>query len=163
MAGRSCPSCGIEIPSSLSRCPNCRQTVISMAPPPGPVKSTEPPRVRSAAPLSLPRFVPDARYCFGKTWTSGCLWVVTEGIFFLSESDGYLTPDSCGGLTPLPDVAKIGTQGFFAPMEHIEKINHKTPINACVTISAKKVPVRLNTEGWIVLDSYAALTGIPLE
>lgn len=164
MAARSCPSCGAQLSGAESKCPNCRQSLHAAAPPPGlplPAPSTK--REIKKVPLHLPRYVPDARYCFGTTWTSGCLWLVPEGIFFLSEKDGFNRPEACAGLQPTSGVSKIATLGFFAPTADIEKVNHRLHANAFAIITGRKVPVRLHAETWALIDTFCALSGIPLE
>lgn len=164
MAGRSCPSCGASISDDSSKCPNCRHTLFRATAPQGlPTIPDIKPREIKKVPLHLPRYVPDARYCFGTTWTSGCLWLVAEGIFFLSEKDGFNRPEACAGLAPTPGVSKVGTLGFFAPEKDIEKINRKVQVNAFAMITGRKVPLRLNGDGWVCLDTYCALAGIPSE
>ncbi len=162
---RNCPTCGGAVPETTNRCPNCRQAVRqtevqhSLAPLP----HTTGRRDKKDVELNLPRFLPDARYCFGKTWTSGALYLLPEGIFFLSEKDGYTTPESCKDLKPLQGVAKVGTLGFWASEKDIEKVYRVILVNAAVTITGRKVPLRLDSEGWDVLAAYCALAGIPVE
>ena len=164
MAARLCPSCGAAIDGQDAKCANCRMTLYRATAPKGLPKLPETQgRSPRKVPLNLPRYVSEARYCFGPTWTSGCLWIIPEGIFFLSEKDGFVTPESCGGLAPAPGVAKVGSLGFYAPEKSIEKFDHRSPLSSHTVITGRKVPLRLNADGWNAIVSYSALCGIAVE
>lgn len=124
------------------------------------------PAARGAAPppeITIPCLVPEARYPVAEVWTHGQLYLTDLGVYFLSEADGPWTSEkltSIGAHDP-SQPAKVANGSYFLPLNKIEKIQHsKLTSHAIFTPNGKK-PLRLSSEGWKILDAYAARVGLP--
>ena len=170
MAGR-CPSCGTALAEDQRNCPQCRRketvrrTAVRRDPSQQvPAAEAAPTAMRRAreTQLNMPRRIEGARYTFGTTWTSGSLYVTADGLYMLSDADGFADPEAIKKVQPPADNSflKIGTLSFFAPVTSIQSVKHKSPLESWLIIDGRKVPVRLLAEGWDLIDLYCAMAGI---
>lgn len=160
MPASICSSCGGPLGETGTHCPKCgssttrRHGVFSREPSKTPAPALE---------LTLPCLVPEARFTVGEAWTQGQLYLVELGLYFLAEKDGPWTPERLATIMP-PDPGsphRVADSSFFVPLNRIERIQHSRLTTFAVFINGQKKPLRLNPEGWRMIDSFGAKVGIP--
>jgi len=161
----TCPSCGGPVEDTGDRCTRCGQSTARRYIGPGNVPRKE---SEAASPLPLPELVlpclvPGARFVAGEIWTHGSLRLAESGVFLLSEPDGPWTPEKLAALDthdpsqPHP----VGASSFYLPLGQIERFQHSRITSFAIIARDGKRPLRLEPDGWRMIDAYSAKTGIP--
>jgi hypothetical protein len=159
----TCPSCGSPVDPNFERCQKCGQATVRRTL--SQERATFRRTAATAAPppeITLPASVPGARFMAGETWTHGLLYLTEAGLYYLSESDGPWTPEKLAAIA-VPDPlqpASIGTLSHFLPLNRIKKVEHSrfTSFNVITTEGPK--PLRLDTEGWKLVDGWGVKVAI---
>ncbi len=156
----TCPSCGAPVEETGDRCPRCGQgTTRRYSVSGGPSRFGSPPPPE----ITLPCLVPEARFTVADAWTHGLLYLTDLGLYLLAEPDGPWTPDRLLTLA-VPDPSKphpVAPSSQFLPLNRIERFQHSRFTSYAIVTPDGKRPLRLTSDGWKMIDAFAARLGIP--
>lgn len=155
----TCPSCGGPTDDESGRCQNCGQSTTrryatGMTP-----KSNAP----VPPPVEIPCLVSDARFVVGEVWTHGHVYLTDFGVYFLAASDGPWSPERLLQVVP-PDPARpcqVARSSSYVPLNRIQRFQHSRLTSFSLITNDGKRPLRLDHDGWSLVDGYAAKMGIP--
>jgi len=155
-----CPSCGGPIEDSGDRCRHCGQGTTRR------YFTGSTPKSNNPVPpdVDLPCFVPDARFVVGEVWMHGQVYLTDLGIYFLADADGPWPAERMLFIVP-PDPSKprqFAPSSHFYPLNRIERFQHSRLTSFAMLTTEGKRPMRLDHEGWKLIDGFAAKVGIPV-
>ncbi len=152
----TCPGCAKVYPLDVRTCTLCRVTQVR----PRVTKKYE--REEKVVPkiaVSLPCVFPEVRFCVSDVWTSGCVVVVEQGYFLLSEKDGLRPQDVVKA--PPAERTGLGDLSLFLPKASITRIVHDRFNGYFIETPAGKNPLRLSSEdAWRELDAVCDRIGV---
>ncbi len=172
--GWTCPSCGAKYGVDVRQCPSCRVSRIHRASgrsttvsPPGGTRAAKQPEME----VKFPLYLPEARFSIvvpgggAVSWTSGLVYVTTNGIYALSQADGFDSEAKAAeAAKEAPDAPKrFAPLSVYLPKGQVKRLVHGQFIGNFMEMAGLKIPLRLSNDGWKIFMAACRKLEIKVE
>lgn len=121
--------------------------------------------------VPLPCYLPDARYSVvvpgggAASWTSGIIYIMPNGFYFLSVQDGYDSESKAidAAREPLDAPKRLAPLSVFVPKSTAKRLVHGQFIGSFLEMATLKIPLRLSNDAWKLIKGACRAFAIPVE